>query len=427
MKIRNLINPNTSLFDPKTAKFYKFVNGVADVPEALGTELLQTGEYDMIGSLDSKIATIKFNPETWNVPSKKIILDIPIDFSNGYGKSGIMMAKGLIVNGHNVRVIQNRKTTKTLEHVPQEVVDAIVKGDERMDGFYIKYHMGSAFQRRHIDRFIGYTMLEASLIPESYVKAINEQCERVIVPCKQNKQAFIDSGVKCDIGVVPLGLDLDIFPKLDREREDGTFVFGVMGGLTYRKGVDVLIEAFKKAFTKKDNVHLFIKSLPWARLGSGTFLKSEDLHHPQITTVFQDWDPEELIEKFFAAVDCFVFPTRGEGFGLPPLEAMATGLPVICTNWSGPEEFMRDNHSYPLDYNLVDMPGAPLGYPKELYREGQKWAAPDVDHLVELMRHVYENRDKAKAKGDQAAGYVRRHFSTENVAKKLVKYLDSKF
>jgi glycosyltransferase involved in cell wall biosynthesis len=54
------------------------------------------------------------------------------------------------------------------------------------------------------------------------------------------------------------------------------------------------------------------------------------------------------IPRLYAAVDCFVLPTRGEGWGLPIFEAMAMGLPVIATNWSGQVDFMNENNAFPI-------------------------------------------------------------------------------
>ena len=43
-----------------------------------------------------------------------------------------------------------------------------------------------------------------------------------------------------------------------------------------------------------------------------------------------------------------VLPSRGEGWGRPHVEAMAMGLPVIATNWSGPTEYVNEANGYPL-------------------------------------------------------------------------------
>lgn len=429
MKIKSHNGKSASYFDSSTGKIIRFVNGVADVADSLAHRMIATGLYSPVSTKSDPTSVIKFDPTTWTEDYKKVIFDMPISHNNGYGKTGFMMAKGLLNNNVDVKILHNHKTSNTIKGISKQIQDAFIKEDDEVNSFYITYNMGSAFRRKNIDRHIGYTMLEATHIPESYVTAINNECERVLVPSDQNKKAFIDSGVKCDVGVVPLGLDLDLFPLCERKRKDDTFIFGVMGGLTYRKGVDVLLRAFDAAFTKKDKVHLIVKSLPAHRLAAFQYYDLQGDYftkHPQISLVYEDYDHDQLIENFFKQIDCFVFPTRGEGFGMPPIEAMATGLPVICTNWSGCEMYMKKNHSYPLDYKLVDMPKAPKGYPPELYDPRQKWAEPNFDHLVELMRYVYKNQDEAKDKGKKAYGYVKRHFSVENVSKKLIKYLDDK-
>src|SRR3712207_7858290 len=50
----------------------------------------------------------------------------------------------------------------------------------------------------------------------------------------------------------------------------------------------------------------------------------------------------------FPYTTLFRSPTRGEGWGMPVLEAMACGLPTIATAWSGPTDFLTDEVGYPL-------------------------------------------------------------------------------
>ena len=61
----------------------------------------------------------------------------------------------------------------------------------------------------------------------------------------------------------------------------------------------------------------------------------------------------------YKACDCFVIPTRGEGWGMPITEAMSMGLPVIVTNWSGTTAFVDESVGYMINYTLAPVRGGP--------------------------------------------------------------------
>jgi hypothetical protein len=103
-------------------------------------------------------------------------------------------------------------------------------------------------------------------------------------------------------------------------------------------------------------------------------------------------------------MDAFVLPSRGEGFGLTGLEAMATDLPVIATNLTGQADYLDPADSLPLDYRLIDAPGQVNPY----VRFDGQWAEPDEAHLRRLLRWVYEHREEAVEMGSRAAARVRR-------------------
>ena len=105
--------------------------------------------------------------------------------------------------------------------------------------------------------------------------------------------------------------------------------------------------------------------------------------------------PAAHMPCLYKAVDAFVLPSRGEGWGRPHVEAMAMGLPVIATHWSGTTEYMTESNSYPLRIDgLVEIQDGPF--------KGHRWAEPSVSHLRELLRSIVERPDEAGAKGKLA-------------------------
>jgi glycosyltransferase involved in cell wall biosynthesis len=206
---------------------------------------------------------------------------------------------------------------------------------------------------------------------------------------------MIDSGITIPVELIHWGVDENIFKKIERI-DDGIFTFGTLGALSTRKGTDILVNAFLRAFPKKQNdVRLICKT---------SYKFYPFLVNDKRIEVQMDAKPiEEVMDEFYKRVDCFVFPTRGEGFGLTPLEAMATGIPAIVTDWSGPAEYMNEDIGWKLNYEMT----VADNFSKELYKEDcGEWAEPDEDQLVDLLRYTYEHQNEVKEKGNNAAKFV---------------------
>lgn len=238
---------------------------------------------------------------------------------------------------------------------------------------------------------------ETTVIPKSWIGKINN-FDALFTLCDQNVKAFKESGVKIPIEKISWGIDPEVFYPLERP-ERSTFTFGTMGSLSVRKGTDVLVDAFREEFRREKDVRLICKT--------------SANHYPfnvgdsRIEVQMGEITANEMRDDFFKKIDCFVFPTRGEGFGLPPLEAMATGVPAIVTGWSGPMEYMTSDIGWILDY----APARATAFTEQVYKEEcGDWAEPSKEHLKQLMRYAYEHRDEVKEKGKIAAEYVHKHW-----------------
>jgi len=108
----------------------------------------------------------------------------------------------------------------------------------------------------------------------------------------------------------------------------------------------------------------------------------------------------------YRASDAFVLATRGEGWGLPLLEAMACGLPVITTGIGPIREYATDQTALLLDYELVPARDSQDSTFDHAFRWG-RWAEPDVLQLRRFMRWLYEHRGEGRELGRRAAQEAR--------------------
>lgn len=123
--------------------------------------------------------------------------------------------------------------------------------------------------------------------------------------------------------VVSGGVDTKIFHPMKKVKHDKIRI-GYLGGLEARKNVKLLVEVFRKMAGKRDDIELHVA-------GSGLNLKHFiDMKIPD--TKFYGFVPIEKENEFLNSLDIFVYPSVGEGFGMPPLEAMACGLPVLASD-----------------------------------------------------------------------------------------------
>ena len=204
--------------------------------------------------------------------------------------------------------------------------------------------------------------------------------------------------------------------KIDIGVPDGfTFLFVFdFHSVMNRKNPQGLVEAFKRAFSPGEGPQLVIKSINGdARPSSLEQLKVAALGREDIHIVDRYVSAREKT-ALMAGCDCYVSLHRSEGFGFTPAEAMVLGRPVIATGFSGTVDFMSNANSYLVDYTMTEVgPGSPPYPPHGM------WAEPDLDHAAALMRHVWENPDEARARGERARRDVERLLSPEAIGKAM--------
>lgn len=290
-------------------------------------------------------------------------------------------------------------------------------------GTQVVYGQGDVFASNTGKYKIGFTMLETDHIPAEWAAAANRMDE-VWVPSAFNVETFQRSGVTKPIHVIPLGVDPDYFnPGIASWRLGDMFTFLSIFEWGERKCPEVLIKAFSDEFKHDEDAVLICKvSNSDGEVNVAAQVAALGLKPGGGRVVFSlnEIIPTYQLGALYRSADCFVLPSRGEGWGMPILEAMACGLPVIATDWSSHRDFMNSGNAYPLQVEKLVPAVAKCPYYK-----GFQWAQPSYGHLRQLLRHVYENRDEARAKGVRAALEARERWTWKHAAQKIIGRLEA--
>jgi glycosyltransferase involved in cell wall biosynthesis len=250
---------------------------------------------------------------------------------------------------------------------------------------------------------------EFGAIPRDWVGPIKANVDELWVPSEHVRQMYLSAGIDPGrVQVIPNGVDLDVFHPLaspedrDGERQGaGTTRFLFVGGLIRRKGPDVLLDAWRRAFPDRDDVVLVIKDFGadtvYRRADRGPIREyAESGALPRVELIQADLDTAALAD-LYRSCDVLVHPYRGEGFAMPVLEAMACGVPVITTAGGPTDEFCPAGAGWRIRSTRVAFPDDQVGW---LRTAGRPWVLePDGDHLVHLLRDADEKPGERRARG----------------------------
>lgn len=285
-----------------------------------------------------------------------------LNLNNGYGIAGYNMVLSLQKLGHTVPFAD--------ETAPVEI--SFCQPD------YSEWSNPDAYH-------IQYTPWESTELPDGWKDAFNENCDEVWTPSPLVASWYKEAGVTKPIYVYEHGIDHMWRPKRRKRRDKIRFLH--VGEPAPRKGGQMAMEAFRDAFGKRDDVHLTIKA--WNRsnvrvMKKGSILGVPHQRYDNVTTVFDDFEEDQMVNLFHRH-DALVYPGWGEGFGLIPLQALASGMPTICTEaWAPYNRFLLPELA--ISSRLVPSP-----WPK--IHTG-KMFEPSYQDVVDAYKQMDENYER---------------------------------
>lgn len=277
---------------------------------------------------------------------------------------------------------------------------------------------------------IGHLFWETDKLPASWVAPCNKMDE-LWTGTLYNATVIKNSGVTVPIYVFPQSCDTNINTsrpfKLPGERR---LTFYSIFEWNERKNPKALLEAYWKEFKNEKDVCLLLKVhkgdyeeegfrqirsdiMSWrASLGFDTY--------PDVFLCTRLLSRDEM-QRLHATGDCFISAHRGEGWGLPQVEATMANKPIISVRYGGVHEYLKSHNLFSVEYALVPV----VKYFNKYYEPGMLWAEANEESLRKKMRQVHRIYTNPKTrrllglKSSSSKKIVKAQFSYEVVGQQM--------
>jgi len=352
-----------------------------------------------------------------------------LDFS-GYSRHTRFLANALNDLGHEVR-LDFPKTPQWERYVTDAELNMAMR-EFTPDYITVCISQPQFWRLALADRpkkFFGFCVFEGDKIPDYWLEyLLDERVDGILVPSEHTKKAvcetlknyansrlhqFDENWNKQQlkllkkyiekISIIPHGVDLSKYHPMELEELPDNFVFmankGWSKGIKDRGGIQWLIKAFLEEFTNKDMVELRVKinatynKPDWDISQEIINLGIEKTENRPKLLITNDNMDDNLLCKFYNEGDVFVSCSMADAFDIPPLEAMACGLPCLVTANNGHCDFVTPINGWIIEEGeFVDNWSG-----EEEYKE-IKWFKPDLEILKSKLRGVYESDIEEKSK-----------------------------
>ncbi len=340
----------------------------------------------------------------------------------GYGRASFEICTALVKAGVNISLFPiGDKCDSTL--LTDEIRASLQNAkffDKNADCIRI-WHQHDMAQFVGKGKHIGFPIFELDTFT-NLEKHHLSSCDELFVCSSWAKDVCISNGITVPIHVIPLGVNTELFkPSLNTKK---TTTFLNIGKWEIRKGHDILIKAFLKAFRTTgqfaDDVQLIMCcDNPFLSLDEQK--RWEDLYKNPKIRIIRRLPNHSDIAKLMSMVDCGIFPSRAEGWNLEALEMLACGKNIIITDYSAHKEFCSGSNAMLVDINEVE-PAV-----DNIWFKGQgNWAKIEekqINQIVSHMQWIHSCKSNNQLIINQSNVETAKNFTWENTSRKILEKL----
>jgi len=343
----------------------------------------------------------------------------------------------------------NRMAVSCIKNTFNVAIDPIDGGNKNLSGSDLEWFNGINVSSRadckidsivpsntyashgKFNKRILYTTIETSTVNKDIVKIINSY-DHIWTTSNFCKNAMLSSGISRNIEIIPGAINISDYENIipfTMKSQLKPFVFISVFNWNYRKAPEVLIKSYIREFSSKDDVSLILICRSDKNCNNpkdiknkvDQIIKSEskgDLT-PHIVRYSNPLSEIDL-RRLYKTCNVYVQPSRGEGYGLPYLEASMVGLPVISTKWGGQLDFLDDKNSTLVEIDRLEQLSDSTGKTGVYF-----WDSESMPYLMSndfisnfglAMRYNYNNYNKCVNRAKMVKEKILKNHSMESVS-----------
>ena len=377
---------------------------------------------------------------------------------SGYGALCRNIIVGLVKLGHDI-FIDNPKKSIPFQDIEEKnrriLKDLPIPKSDRNSFDVILQIRGAMFLNSPVSgtKNLVYTQHALSRLPRVWIRKLKPM-DSIMVPSVYDLEVFKRAGLS-NLAVVHQAADGEIFKPLSHSTfnsvKNGYFTFYTASSFGFRKGWDLLLESYYRAFQGNRKVLLRFKTdgSEWIKSNMQNFHICQERIHKKYKIPVNEFPKVEFDTRLLSAkemneeynkVDAFIIMSRGEGWCLPAMEALLCELPVIAPYSTGFKEYLTTENSCPIRTESVRV----MEVWEKHYFVGRSWAGnygipskdnrfegdpdtrmevPSVEEAIEGIKLLVSKQAEAHKKAKQGRLDVLKNFNWKNTVKDINKVM----